>query len=240
MPGDLNRALEDSGERHCVILGGGGHAKMVIEALRASRQAVPHSLLDRDPNLHGQSVLGVPIRGGDELLPGYLQEGVTGFVVGLGGVGDNGPRKRLFELGLRHGLIPITVVHPTAIWSPSAQVGSGTVLLPGTIVNAGARLGANVIINTGAIVEHDCAVDDHVHVATGARLCGGVRVGAHTHIGAGALVCQGLSIGQGAIVGAGSVVVKDVPPRVVVAGVPARALRDREAMEPATRSMPRV
>jgi len=212
--------------RHrCVILGGGGHARVVIDALRASRAGVVHGVLDSDRTLWGTKLLDVPILGGDELLPRLAHEGVTHFIVGLGGVGDNEPRRRLFEFGLKHRLIPLTISHPSAVCSPAARVGAGSVLFPTAVVNAGAVLGVNVIVNTGAIVEHDCRVGDHAHVATGAQLASTVRVGASAHIGVGATVRQCLSVGEGAVVGAGAVVVDDVAPRTVVVGVPARLMR---------------
>lgn len=199
----------------------------MIDCLRASGAAEHGGILDQDRSLWGKEVLGVPILGGDELLPKLVRQGATHFVVGVGGVGDNGPRRRLFELGLAHGLIPVTVCHPSAICSRWAKVREGSALFPGAIVNAGATVGANVIVNSGAIVEHDCVVGDHVHIATGARLCSTVRVGTGAHIGAGATVRQCLTIEEGAIVGAGAVVVKDVEPWTVVVGVPARVIERR-------------
>ena len=213
----------------CVVLGGGGHARVLIDCLRASRVAVPHAILDRDPSLWGKELLGIPVWGGDELLLGLAERGITRFVVGVGGIGDNGPRRRLFEQGLACRLTPLTVYHPSAICSPSAKVGAGCVAFPVAVVNAGVVLGLNVIVNTGAIVEHDCIVGDHVHVATGARLGGTVQVGDGAHIGMGATIRQDVSIGEGAIVGAGAVVVKNVEPWTVVAGVPARVVERREA-----------
>ena len=197
---------------------------MLIDCMRGSGVATPHAVLDCDISLWGKEILGVPIQGGDELLPELAREGVTCFVVGLGGVGDNQPRRRLFELASSHGLRPLVVCHPSAVCSPWAKIGAGSVLFPGSIVNAGAVLGVNVIVNTGVIVEHDGVIGDHVHIATGARLCSTVHVGDGAHIGAGATVRQGISIGEGAVLGAGAVVVKDVEPWTVVAGVPARVI----------------
>ncbi|NQW22645.1 MAG: acetyltransferase [SAR202 cluster bacterium] len=212
----------------CIILGGGGHASVIIDALRAGGTTECYGILDRNCSLWGKEVLGVPVLGGDELLPQLMRRGATQFVVGLGGVGDNRPRRRLFQLGLQHGLKPLTVCHPAAILSPFATLGDGSVVLPAAVVNAGAVLGANVIVNTGAIVEHDCVVGDHAHIATGSRLCSAARVGIGAHIGAGATVRQSIAIGEGAIVGAGAAVVKDVDPWTVVAGVPARRLEGRQ------------
>lgn len=210
----------------CVILGGGGHAQVLIDSMQLSGIAIPYAILDVDSSRWGENVLTVPILGSDKMLPELINHGVSTFTVGLGSIGDNRPRQRLFELGSACGLIPLTVIHPSAVCSQWIKVGPGTQIFPGAIINAGAKLGANVIINSGAIVEHDCLVGDHVHIATGARLASTVRVEAGAHIGAGATVKQCLTIGEGAIVGAGAVVVKDVPPNYIVVGNPASFLKE--------------
>lgn len=203
--------------RRCVILGGGGHARVVLEALRASKTASPLGIVD--PALEGE-VDGLQVLGGDEVLH-TLPKG-TLFVVGLGAVRDNKPRRVLFEKALSCGLEPLTVAHPSAFVSLSAVLEPGCVVLPRAVVNAGAHIGANAIINTGAIVEHDCVVGAHAHIATGAVLCGQVRVGALAHVGAGAVVRQGAMVGTAAVVGAGAVVVNEVPDDALVLGIPAR------------------
>jgi sugar O-acyltransferase (sialic acid O-acetyltransferase NeuD family) len=216
----------------CVILGGGGHASVLIDILRASGSPVSLAILDRDPSLWGKDLLGVPILGGDDLLPKLADGGATQFLVGVGSVGDNRPRRLLYDLALAHGMTPLTVRHPAATCSPSAKVGDGSAIFPGAVVNANAVLGVNVIVNTGAIVEHDCVVGDHTHVATGSRLCSTVSVGTGAHIGAGATIRQCVAVGEGAVVGAGAVVVKDVDPWTVVVGVPARLLERHKADAP--------
>ncbi len=216
--------MDSSHDSLCVVLGGGGHARVLIDCIRASRVAKPYVVLDCDTTLWGKDLSGVPIQGGDDLLPMLAKQGIPYFVVGVGGVGNNAPRRQIFELASSNGLTPLTVSHPSAICSSLAKVGGGSVVFPGAVVNVGAVLGVNVIVNTGAIVEHDCSVGDHAHVATGARLGGAVSLGRQSHVGAGATVLNGVSIGEGAIVGAGAVVVRDVAPWTVVVGVPARVL----------------
>jgi sugar O-acyltransferase (sialic acid O-acetyltransferase NeuD family) len=206
----------------CVVLGGGGHCRVVLDSLQRLDGVVAYAVVDANKALWGREVQGVLVRGGDDQLPILRGEGATHFVVGVGGGGEKAPHVTLYELGLQAGYLPQTVIHPDAVCSAWAIIGKGTVVFPSAVVNAGATLGENVIVNTGSIVEHDCVIGDHVHVATGARICGAVKIGRGAFIGAGAVVRQGISIGAGAVVGAGSVVVHDVMPNAEVKGVPAR------------------
>jgi sugar O-acyltransferase (sialic acid O-acetyltransferase NeuD family) len=210
----------------CVIIGAGGHASVLLDALAATG-VTPAGVLDAEPAMWGTMWNGTLVLGGDGILASLTSRGITHFIVGVGGIGDNRRRVELFDKALAAGLMPLDVVHPASVISPRATVGSGCQILPGAIVNAGAHLGSNVIVNTGAIVEHDSRIADHVHVATGARLASTVTIGRAAHIGAGAVVLQRRSVGEWAVVGAGAVVVRDVPPGTVVVGVPAKPLEKR-------------
>jgi sugar O-acyltransferase (sialic acid O-acetyltransferase NeuD family) len=203
----------------CAILGGGGHARVLIDCLQLSGCPRRLMILDPDSTRWGQQLYGVPIVGDDDKLE---QLGAEWFVVAFGSVGDNRPRQQLFDRCCALGLEPLTVLHPQAVVSRWATLERGAQVLPGSVINAGSRIGANAIVNSGAVIEHDCVLGDHAHVATGARLGGGVRVGWGAHVGIGATVRQGICVGDRAIVGAGAVVVKDVSSGTTVVGVPAR------------------
>ncbi len=205
----------------CLVLGGGGHGRVVIDALLAAAAADCVAVLDPDPDLLGGSVLGVSVIADDAFLEKAKAEGFTHFVLGTGSVKTNRQRQKLFEKGLSCGLTPLTVRHPAAVLSSHCRTGAGTVILAGAVVNAGAVIEQNVIINTAAVVEHDCSVGGHVHLGPKSCILGGVRVDSLAIIGAGAIVMPGVSIGEAAVVGAGAVVVGDVPPEACVAGVPA-------------------
>lgn len=140
-------------------------------------------------------------------------------------LGDNESRLRTAKRAAR-ALMP-ALVHPASTISESAQLGAGTVVFAGAIVNAAARIGCAAIINTAAIVEHDCTVGDGAHIAPGAVLTGGVSVGQASLVGARSVVLPGVTIEADVVVGAGAVVAGDVGAGMVVAGVPARVLRER-------------
>ena len=206
----------------CIVIGGGGHAKMVLEILRLQRKVRIAGVAD--PNRALKSVAGLPVLGGDEVLPDARKRGIGCFAVGVGGVPDNRPRAALYRKAVEAGLKPLQAIHPSSVVSKSAVLGAGTMVLPGAVINPDAVLGVNVIVNSAAVVEHDVRIADHAHVAPGAVLCGGAEIGEGAFIGAGAVVIQGVRIGAWAVVAAGAVVLKDVPARARVAGVPARSI----------------
>jgi len=205
-------------------MGAGGHAKVLVDILQLRSEYRIIGLLDENRNLWGSTLLGVPILGGDDLLPQIRQQCENAFV-GLGSIGRGHMRKQLFEMIVRQGFSMPSAIHPTACVARSAKIGRGVSIMAGAIVNACALVGDNVIINSAAIIEHDCVIEDHVHVAPGARLAGNAVVGCETHIGIGATVLEGRRIGSSSIIGGGAVVTKDMPDRVVAAGVPARIIR---------------
>lgn len=211
-----------------VGLGAGGHAKVVIEVLRRMGRYEIVGLLDARRELWSTKISGVDVLGDDSMLPELKGRGISEAFIGVGTVGDAGPRRELYERVTRLGFQLVSAFDPAAVISASASIGAGPTVMAGAIINAHACLGDNVIVNTGAIVEHDCVVGDHAHIATGACLAGGVHVGRGAHIGLGAMIRQGIHIGEDAIVGAGAVVVRDVPNRIVVVGVPAKTLERAE------------
>lgn len=214
----------DSMKPKCVLIGAGGHAKVLIDSLLNGNSGQPVALIDSRDDAWGTEIFGVPIVGGDDMIPQLREQGVTHFTVAFGSLGKIDGRLRAWNLCLSHGLQPLTVIHPSSVLSRFSEIGRGSHLMPATAINAAVSIGECCIINTGAVVEHDCQIGDFVHIASGAVLAGGVKVGRGAHIGAGASVRQGIVIGEGAVIGAGAAVVKDVDPKLIVGGVPAKVL----------------
>lgn len=192
---------------------------MVIEALRADGRFTPVGVLD--PAARGE-VDGVPVRGGDEILPHLLVEGVDAAVVGVGAVGDTALRRRLHDRAKGLGFEVPPIVHPRASVAATARLEAGCMVASGAVIGPGARLGEGALINSNAVVDHDCDVGAFAHIAPGAALSGGVVVGAGAHVGTGAAVVQHITIGDDAVIGAGAAVVTDIPAGAVAVGVPAR------------------
>lgn len=202
-----------------VIIGGGGHARVVIDALRAAGELQPFAIVD--PSTDGP-VDGVPLYGDDDTLPRLLAEGVETGVVGVGSVGDVRTRRGLHERALALGFTLPPVVHPRATVAATARLCIGCFVAAGAVVGPGAVLGEGAIINSNAVVDHDCVIGAFAHVAPGAALSGAVTVGEASLVGTGAAIIQGVHVGAGVLIGAGAAVVADVADGTTVTGVPAR------------------
>ncbi len=211
-------------KRKAICIGGGGHAKILIEIAQRAQTADIVAVTDNDPSKKGSSLLGVPVAGDDALLGTFLEKGVRAAIIGVGSVKANPVRQKLFDEAVRLGFEMINLIEPSAVVSRSARLGNGVAILPGVIVNAEATIGNNVILYTGAVIEHDVLLRDHVQVSPGAIVAGGAEVGEGSFLGAGCCIIQGVKIGRGVTVGAGSVVLQDVPDGATVVGVPARPI----------------
>jgi UDP-perosamine 4-acetyltransferase len=195
-----------------LVVGGGGHSKVVIDAARCAGHEVVAVLDDRTDI---SDVLGVPIVSD----AGHIE--ADGFVVALG---DNSTRAGRFNELVSEGMTAVSVIHPSAVISETAKIGDGTVVFAGVIVNADTRIGDNVVLNTACTVDHDCRIGAHTHIAPGVHLCGKVIVGEGALVGVGSNAAPGARIGGWSVVGAGATVLGEIADGVVCVGTPARPL----------------
>lgn len=200
--------------RLLVVVGGGEHARVVIEAAQAAGwEPIGYT----DPDAATTSAMPIPHLGGDdELLRRHAEltrDARPALVLGFGGRAEG--RRRAVEAAGAAG-VWATIVHPSAWVSPSAGLEPGAIVLAGAVVNAGAVVGAHAIVNSRAVVEHDVIVGAFTHLAPGATIGGGTRIGEDAFIGLGAAVRDHVAIGRGAVVGMGAVVTGDVAAGAVI------------------------
>ena len=190
------------------LYGASGHAKVIIDILRANQIEI-NGLVDDNPNV--QELLGISVL--------HQSNGLSHFIISIG---NNQIRKTIAEqLKTSFG----KAIHPSAIISPNSLIDEGTVVMQGAIVQSCATIGKHCIINTGASVDHECVIEDYVHISPHATLCGNVHVGEGSWVAAGSVVLPGVKIGKWSVIGAGSVVAKDIPDGVLAVGNRCRVLK---------------
>lgn len=202
-----------------ILIGAGGHAKSVADSINKSEYKLCGFIDSNKKGMH----MGLPILGtGLEDIPNY--EEYSYFV----SIGDVGYRKLWFDRIRERRLNIINIIDSSAIISASAKMGIGNFVGKMAVINADAEIGNNNVINTKALIEHECKVGDHNHLSTNSVINGNVIVGNSVFLGSSS-VCNGqLKIGSNAIIGSGSVIIKDIPEKVTVVGVPARVIKRRD------------
>jgi UDP-perosamine 4-acetyltransferase len=206
-----------------ILLGSGGHAKVVIDIIEDLRRFDIVGVVSADDT--EQTFLGYPRLGGDDSLKKFAAAGsVSAFVA----IGDNGVRSRLLRKVRSLDFSVPSIISAKATVSRRAHLGSGVVIMPGAVINADTIIEDGVIVNTAASVDHDCVLRHCAHIGPGAHLAGGIVIDAGAFIGAGSTVVRRATIGAWSVVGAGSTVIRSVPAHAVAVGTPARLIRNEE------------
>lgn len=203
-----------------ILLGGGGHAKVLIDLIRALNKYEITGILDPHLDL-GILVSGISVLGGDNILTDLYKKNIKNVCVSVGTEKDTDKRKKLYEKVKQLGFAVPSLVHPNAVVSKESKISEGTQIMAGAIIQTNSSVGENTILNTTSVIEHDCNIGKHVHICPGAIISGGSSIGEGVFIGANATVIQGIKIGNKAKVAAGAVVINDIEEKKVVKGVPA-------------------
>ena len=203
-----------------VLIGAGGHAKVVFDAIVSTKQHEVVGFIDDNPRLAGTRFFNQPVVNQIESL-----NGVEGYIVAIG---SNAVRKAKYELYKNTGYLPVNAIHASAIISPYANIGNGVVAFANVVVNPGTQIGDNVILYTACTVDHDCHISEHTYISPGCNLSGQVNIGVGAFLGTGAVVLPQISIGEWSIIGAGAVVTKDIPAHVTAIGVPAKIIKQHK------------
>ncbi len=189
--------------RKVYLYGASGQAKVILDVLAANNVEIGALV---DDNLELTDVHGIPVI--------HSPEGCSPFIISIG---SNKIRKMIAE---RLPAEFVSAVHPSAIISPYAEIGDGTVVMQNAVVQSDTVIGRHCIINTAATVDHECVIGDYVHISPNVSLCGNVHVGEGTQVGVGSVAVPGVKIGRWSLVCAGSVVTKDIPDYCIAGGNP--------------------
>ncbi len=195
-----------------IIIGAGGHAKVIADIVRKSGDNLI-GFLD-DTKEVGSEFFDAFVLGKTDA---YSEFSEKEFIIAIG---NNSIREQIANK--MQDATFYTAIHPTAVIAEGVTIGTGSCVMANAVLNADAKVGKHCIINTASVVEHDNTLSDYVHISPVAALAGTVSVGERTHVGVGAKVKNNTEICADVIVGAGAVVVKNITRAGTYIGVPAR------------------
>ena len=199
-----------------VLVGFGGHAKSVIDAIESQNlyQIVGFTDFEYKDSYRGYSYLG-----NDDVLKDIFDKGVKNAHISIGYMGESYLRDRIYSTLKQIGYNFPAIVDSTAIIARDVLIEEGCFIGKKVVINSASVIRKMSIINTGSIIEHDNRINAFSHIAVGATLCGNVSIGSHCLIGAGTTVIQGCNISDGCTIGAGSVVLSDILKKTKAHGI---------------------
>jgi acetyltransferase EpsM len=201
-----------------LVVGHGGHSKVIADMILSTGENTIIGFLD-DKYVDLRVIDGIylgPISSAKEILKKFND---VKFVIAIG---ENRIRQSTVQkLSLSFDNY-ITVIHSSAMVSPTAKIGYGTVVMPNSVINADSQIGHHSIINTSSVVEHDSILGDFSHVGPSATLTGTVQLGEGAYVGAGVTIIPNIKVGKWAIIGAGATVITDIPSFSTAVGIPAK------------------
>lgn len=200
-----------------LIVGFGGHGKVVLSTLLAAKKKVL-GFLDDNIATHGTSLWGYRVLGAIERLNEFSD------YKAVCAVGNNAVRKKIHD---RYPNISWqSIVHPRAYVHESVLIGKGTVVFAGAIVQPDCVIGDQVIINTNSSIDHDCQIQNFVHIAPGVSLAGNVCIDEGSFLGIGSCVIPNTCVKKWAVIGAGGVVTSEIPDYTLAKGIPAKVYKN--------------
>ncbi len=187
--------------RKVIILGAGGHAKVIGDIIIKNGDELLGFLDDNEQIQNkvifdNKKVIGT-------INDCYKYPDVY-FIIGIG---SNKIRKAISQ---EYNLNWYTAIHPNAVIASDVQIGNGSVVMAGSVINTGTKIGKHCIINTSSSIDHDNILEDYVHISPGAHLAGAVTVKNGTWICAGAIVINNITIEKNNVIGAGAVVIQNI------------------------------
>jgi len=211
--------------RQLIILGASGNAHMIVDVVDAinaqDRQWEVRGILD-DNTPVGSTFANVPILGPLDCANDFTDHE---FINSIGSDSSYFNRPALVKRAGVPNERFCTLIHPYAEVSRNVKIGRGSLVSFAAYVSGNAVVGNHVLIGPTSAVGHDAHIDDHVILARQSTVSGGVHVEQNVYLGANCVIKQGLRVGRQALVGLGAVVIRDVAPKTVVVGNPARPIR---------------
>lgn len=209
-----------------IIIGAGTYGEVYLAYLQEAGVNIV-GFLDDDPKFTSQSVRGVPVLGPISKLETLrTTHGIEAVYCPLG---NNKLRVKFLTKAKELGYKIPNYIHPSVIISPNVTIGEGVYVLLGTTIMPHTVIKDYVMISMGVHLAHHCVLDEGVFLSTGCNFGASIHARKYAYCGISSTIMTGIhELGEDCLIGAGAVVIRDVPERAVMAGVPAKVLKIKE------------
>lgn len=209
-----------------IIIGAGTYGEVYLAYLQAAGVNVV-GFLDDNSKYEGQYVGGVPVLGPIDLLKTLKDtHDVKAVYCPLG---NNRLRVEFLSMARGLGYETPNYIHPSVILSPHVTLGKGVYILLGTTVMPHAEINDFVMISMGVHLAHHTILDEGVFLSTGCNFGASIHAKKYAYCGISSTIMTGIhELGEDCLIGAGAVVIRDVPDKAIMTGVPAKVLRIKE------------
>lgn len=209
-----------------IIIGAGTYGEVYLAYLQEAGVNIV-GFLDDDPKYINQSVRGIPVLGPiSELETLRTTHGIEAVYCPLG---NNKLRVKFLTKAKKLGYKTPNYIHPSVIISPNVTIGEGVYILLGTTIMPHTVIKDYVMISMGVHLAHHCILEEGVFLSTGCNFGASILAHRYAYCGISSTIMTGIhELGEDCLIGAGAVVIRDVPDRTVMAGVPAKVLKIKE------------
>jgi sugar O-acyltransferase (sialic acid O-acetyltransferase NeuD family) len=208
---DSSKVIESSAvfSNSIVLLGAGGHAKMIYDIIRGQNQ---FSIIGCTSNeIEGKFLFDVPILGKDDnVLQDLFDKGIRMAVISFASLSNPILRLKSYYKLKEIGYFLPPIIHPKALIEPSARISEGCQIMAGAIIGSDVNVGPLSIVNSGSIISHDCKIGTNVHLTPSSVLAGGVTIGDNAIIGMNSSIYINVKIGENVVVNNGVQIFKDI------------------------------
>ena len=209
-----------------VIIGAGTYGEVYLAYLQEAGVEVV-GFLDDNKTIQGTHVKGVPVLGGVDLL--QTLKSTHGVEAVYCPIGNNKLRVKFLQYAKELGYETPNYIHPSVIISPNVTIGDGVYILLGTSIMPYTVIKDYVMISMNVGLAHHSILENGVFLSTGCNFGASIHANKYAYCGISSTIMTGVKeLGEDCLIGAGAVVIRDVPDRAVVAGVPAKVIKYKE------------
>ncbi|MDD7885839.1 NeuD/PglB/VioB family sugar acetyltransferase [Flavivirga sp. 57AJ16] len=211
-------------KKNGIILGSGTYGEVFLTYLTEAGHNII-GFFDGNLNNIGKEIHGVKVLGSfnDLLTPEFKNKIDEVFCP----IGNNDIRTSYLSQLNDYGYKTPNFIHSSVILNKDVVLGKGVYLLPGVIIMPHTSIEDFVIISMGSKIAHHTILENGVFVSTGVNVGANIVLKSKSFLGISSTIMTGVEvIGENSVIGCGAVVIKNVEDNIIVAGVPAKKLRD--------------